>query len=330
MGKRRTDWIDCIAGVLIIRMILGHYISYAGLKTSPMFSALDLLFFYMPWFFYKSGMFYRSVENMTEWKVSVLRNTKSLMIPYVFFSMFGIIIGWVYFYLTNDSALKPTFTTIVSNFIGMGCYYWSSPLWFLLTLSLVKIITPPILKYVNIYILLIGSIGMAFSHYYFMNGHYNWLGNMCSGMAFYLIGIISSKRQYKKVWIAISLIVMTLIGFYTPTFVSMFSNTLQNNGCYLLWYPFCISGIILINNLFKFLHSKGLLFPILNTIGKDSMAYYLIHFSLPVLCCKLHLFKTPNGNHWEFLCYLLVTTAVLLPLCAMMLSRTKLRFLIGK
>lgn len=58
--------------------------------------------------------------------------------------MFGIIIGWVYFYLTNDSALKPTFTTIVSNFIGMGCYYWSSPLWFLLTLSLVKIITPHI------------------------------------------------------------------------------------------------------------------------------------------------------------------------------------------
>lgn len=42
MDKRRTDWIDCIAGVLIIRMILGHYISYAGLKTSPMFSALDL------------------------------------------------------------------------------------------------------------------------------------------------------------------------------------------------------------------------------------------------------------------------------------------------
>ena len=73
MDKRRTDWIDCIAGVLIIRMILGHYISYAGLKTSPMFSALDLLFFYMPWFFYKSGMFYKE-KTCKELLVGGVRN----------------------------------------------------------------------------------------------------------------------------------------------------------------------------------------------------------------------------------------------------------------
>lgn len=50
MERLRNNWIDCIAGLLIIRMILGHYVSYVGLKDSLLFHSLDIFFFYMPCF----------------------------------------------------------------------------------------------------------------------------------------------------------------------------------------------------------------------------------------------------------------------------------------
>lgn len=143
MERIRNSWLDCIAGLLILRMILGHYVSYVGLKDSLLFHSLDTLFFYMPWFFFKSGMFYRGFKGWEHWRTIFCKNLKALMLPYFVFSVLGILVGIIYYQVTKDGVLQPNFSSIVSNFVGMGCYYWSSHLWFLLTLFVVKIITPP-------------------------------------------------------------------------------------------------------------------------------------------------------------------------------------------
>ena len=146
MKHIRNTWLDSIAGLLILRMILGHYVSYVGLKDSLLFHSLDILFFYMPWFFFKSGMFYCATDGWEHWKSIFFKNFRALMIPYFRFSILGILVGIIYYQVTKDCAFQPTISSIVSNFVGMGCYYWSSHLWFLLTLFIVKIITPPHFK----------------------------------------------------------------------------------------------------------------------------------------------------------------------------------------
>lgn len=56
-GRGGDNTLDIIAGILLIRMILGHYLTMAHLDDSILFKSLNVLFFYMLWFFFKSGMF---------------------------------------------------------------------------------------------------------------------------------------------------------------------------------------------------------------------------------------------------------------------------------
>lgn len=275
-------------------------------------------------------MFYRSVDGWEQWKIIFHKNLKVLMLPYVVFSILGILVGVIYYHVTDDSTYQPTISTIVTNFVGMGCYYWSSHLWFLLTLFLVKIIAPLMLRFLNIYILILVFIAIAFAHNYFMQGSFNWIGNFCTGMFFYLMGIMLKDKQYNPRTIVLSVLLLLIIGLVKPTLVPMFSNLVQNDGIYLLWFPFCLSGIILINNVFRKVSSYHISFPILESVGKNSMLYYLLHFSIPILLCKLHLFYQPDGNHWEYLCYLLVFTAICLPIISKIILNTRLNVLLGK
>lgn len=56
---KRVTYVDQVSGLLIMYMILYHCLQWSGLnyvnKTYWMFP----LSFFMFWFFYKSGMFYR-------------------------------------------------------------------------------------------------------------------------------------------------------------------------------------------------------------------------------------------------------------------------------
>lgn len=139
---QRTIWVDCVAGLLVLRMILGHYVSYSGLKDSFLFSSLNVLFFYMPWFFFKSGMFFRPIEKEM-WVLQLRKKVKSLVIPYLIFSLFGVLVGYTYFRVSGDANYCIELSSVISNFVGMGAFYWSSHLWFLLSLFVVLIITPP-------------------------------------------------------------------------------------------------------------------------------------------------------------------------------------------
>ena len=44
----RDKTLDIIAGILIVRMILGHYMSFLHLNDSLLFYSMNILFFYMP------------------------------------------------------------------------------------------------------------------------------------------------------------------------------------------------------------------------------------------------------------------------------------------
>ena len=57
---QRYRYIDVICGIMIVWMILGHIASACNLKESWFYiTGNHLLPFFMPWFFYKSGMLYK-------------------------------------------------------------------------------------------------------------------------------------------------------------------------------------------------------------------------------------------------------------------------------
>ena len=55
----RDKSIDAVAGMMIIVMVVGHCVAEGYLKTF-----INVLNFFMPWFYYKSGMFYRVQSNL--------------------------------------------------------------------------------------------------------------------------------------------------------------------------------------------------------------------------------------------------------------------------
>lgn len=56
--KRETS-IDAVAGLMILTMMMGHVMQESFLFSTWMYLPLHIVFFRMPWFFHKAGMFAR-------------------------------------------------------------------------------------------------------------------------------------------------------------------------------------------------------------------------------------------------------------------------------
>ena len=56
---RRQSHIDSVAGLLIIHMILGHCIQVTDSRDLTLYKWMQVLSFFIPWFFFKLGMFYK-------------------------------------------------------------------------------------------------------------------------------------------------------------------------------------------------------------------------------------------------------------------------------
>lgn len=88
---KRDSSLDTIAGIMTIYMIYIHICPWVGI--SPLPHVGKFLFFFMAWFFYKSGMFFHNISFSECYKKGIQR----LMIPYIIFS----IIGWFMFFIRD-------------------------------------------------------------------------------------------------------------------------------------------------------------------------------------------------------------------------------------
>lgn len=89
----RNIYIDSACGILLIHMIIGHCCQWAGSNATTLYYKYTFcLGFFMPWFFYKAGIFYktRPLKNV------LIRSTKRLIVPFVIFSIIGTILLWIY------------------------------------------------------------------------------------------------------------------------------------------------------------------------------------------------------------------------------------------
>ena len=293
---KREKNLDFTAGVLIIYMIYGHCAQIAG--TEDIFPYKELqyfLYFFMGWFFFKSGMFHKTNKKMS---TMVRDDIQRLIKPFAICSFMGLTVNIAFLVINRDiNWIHYVFTPFKEIILG-GSLSGNLPLWFLPTLFFVRPIFVIICKIKNrklmkTLIVLSGIIAFKMSCIESIFFH-NWITAIFTGIFFYGCGFLLKKLQYNNYVIWISLILYSSSFFYN-SMVDFRTNTLIS-GHYLCWLISSLSGIIVWNNISKYIRKDDFFVQ----IGINSMFYYALHW-LPLylisnIMIVMKLFMNPVIN----------------------------------
>ena len=84
MGKEtRNLSLDAICGFFIIIMMLWH----TRIISEKMYHIEHFLYFFMPWFYFKAGMFAKYGQGLN--RDSINKSFKRLLIPCIIFAIYG-------------------------------------------------------------------------------------------------------------------------------------------------------------------------------------------------------------------------------------------------
>lgn len=329
MGKR-IYYLDSVSAILLIHMILGHCCQWS--QTYTYYHAWTYwLDFFMPWFFFKAGMFFKQRSLKEE----IRKSYKRLLIPYIYFTVLGTCILWlkqaIYHELTFRSILSP-----ISAIIHSGAAAGNMALWFLLSLFCVRIIFCFFNSKINsansrpVRCLWGGCLALiccAFLpvHYVFdINDiHYPvYLSNISSGMAFFLTGYFFKNHVSSKAETAALLIAYIALMIYLPTVVDMRSGQMLS-GIFILWLPTAVLGILTINGIF---HNYINRYNVLSLIGSQTMPYYCMHWCVIILVSIF--FVTGNEPNFHFLVALIAANSVILPASTYLIKNSRYSYII--
>lgn len=131
----RNKNIDAVAGVMITYMVFTHACQHYGLNDTAWYMTLEhMLFFFMPWFFFKAGMFFKVRDNME----TFYKGIKRLIVPFVKWSLIGHVCYCFVCWFNGDLHLSSVVP--YRSLITAGSIPGNLPLWFLLTLFVCRVI----------------------------------------------------------------------------------------------------------------------------------------------------------------------------------------------
>jgi fucose 4-O-acetylase-like acetyltransferase len=325
MIRSRDFSIDTVCGILILYVIIGHCCGMAN--TYEVFETWTLFFaFFMPWFFFKSGMFYHANSNQVEYKKMFRR----LIVPFFIFSLIGTPINIIRMAVHGDL----DFIQIVKSIFGvffLGSFPGNLPLWFLLSLFIVKLLfnyiyTKTIMRSIKITIIFcVSCIFLLYNVLSSVNGGVRlpyYISNISSGLAFFSLGYLLRNFRPNLPFTLFLLFVYCLLITLCPVSVDM-----RTGGCGVgtlyMWIPMSLIGIITINNITRFIVKRENIFSI---IGKDSMAYYCIHWI--VINILRAIFPAYTTANWQFCFILIIGNLILLPIAVHLVKNSRFKTLV--
>lgn len=309
---KRLNHIDNIAGLLIIYMILYHIMQFSDV-SQPLF--MRPLFFFMPWFFFKAGMFHKEKSV----KQVLVQEKNHLLYPFVIFSFVGVVVKDIQLLIVGDKnwihyVLSPLKQLVLNGSVGGNL-----ALWFLLSLFLVKLVVSCLQRKISIIIIAVVSIIISFVLQFDIVDTPMYIANTASGVFFYCMGNFLKQRQYQSSFFLSSLVVYVVTLLFCYSIVDMRSNELTS-GYYLVWVVSSLGGCVTINNLFKIF---SLDFLRLYAVGRDSMIYYVWHWIVLIVVSTIttHIcgYTNNNGIMW----ILIVSSVVVLPGINFLYKRNK-------
>ncbi len=322
--KSRNSAIDWIAGLLILVAIFLHIDRWAGDVMGFWDNVGSIFGFFMPWFFFKSGMFYKDGElKRNDYKI-----WRFLGIPFLFFSA----VSWIVWLFTalymhrNDPLFLLTYS--LNNVVSYGILPGNGALYFIASLWLCKYIYPRIHRVIwNNYIIAITSYVLAYLCKCFdtiLIHRYLLLTVPISliGLSYYAMGVQWRKSQYKTSLCIASVVIYAVAIIFGAKEVSFAMAGVDDSLKTWCTAPFvAMASIIVWNNMIRYVPEKFLQIINLGYIGRNSMSYYCIH--LIIISMDFFMFRyfgwTIFGLPliWSYI----VSCAVILPVADVLLRR---------
>jgi len=253
--KKKVEWVEFLSGIMILWMILYHVFIYTGNKQSFVCEELyKVFFFFMPWFFFKSGMFAKN----TSIKECITPSFRSLLVPYVVFSVFGYGAYVLQQIILGETTIHKMIIEPAATLLFTGSILGNLPLWFLLALFLVKVLYQ-LLSKIKMNSIQIAALSLLVCYMGHVLGiktpFYIW--NAFSGLLFYSLGNMFKSMQFNRTIACVSLVLYVVAIFILPNSVQMRSNSLEM-GCYLMWPITSVAAVVVWNNAAKYFeHIQG-------------------------------------------------------------------------
>lgn len=283
--KERKQYIDMGAGIMVLWIIFGHANSVVYF-TAPDYQVNypSFLFFAMFWFFYKSGQFFAKRTMAEEW----VKDSRKLIYEFAFWSAVGYALHLFFHRLAHNLVWRDATYGIFKEFLMEGHIQLNMPLWFLLTLFLVRQVANCILpdkedkdSWLKCVVIALIGYGIAFACYHFNLRAQSlplYMANSASGLACFALGYGLSKYETKWWMIApcaLGYLACCIWGF--PG-VGMRENVCASSLVYLITLPASLCGIVTFNGLCR-LCSRYLSFVTapFEFCGKYAMIIYVSH-----------------------------------------------------
>lgn len=266
--------MDFIAGILILYMIMVHLSQNIGIYNGRVLFYMQFLNFYMPWFFYKGGQYFK----INEFKNLFAYGTKRLIYPYIKYSIIGYLVYCVCLLLKGDYNWIHYILTPIKSFLLSGSIPGNEPLWFLLTLFVVRLFAYYIIKwerFLLFFIILCFLLGFTMNILHIYKPDY--FLNTITGLGFFLTGYKFRNCKYA------TNITLLCFGTYLLLYVFCFSSVemrhnILERGHYLLWPLCCIVGIRFVNGFaYNVRFNK---YNLIVIIGRNSLLFLVWHWPI--------------------------------------------------
>ncbi|MFE4709442.1 acyltransferase family protein [Paenibacillus sp. NPDC056722] len=277
MENKRIEWIDISKGILIILVMLGHT------QASP--HLVGYIFsFHMPFFFFISGYLF-NVEKYQSFTNVVVSKSKSILIPYIFFSVLSVIIYSVIFdyHFNNWYSLVSMFLESKRNEI-----FYNVPLWFFTTLFIIELLYFLIRKHINrkwiVLTILIALSGFEAIKYN-TTGQPKLPWSFDLGvyyMVFFGIGNLIRNISINNKFIKKSLygfcFIINILFLVSPETFNGVNNIVYSHGSFAYLWSLILgfAGIVTYIGLSKYVKSS----KALSYLGKNTMIIFPLHFVL--------------------------------------------------
>lgn len=321
VDNQRLKYIDLGAGIMILYMVIGHVLLFAwGLDTSCGEKSISesprtffpYLSFFMPYFFYKSGMFFKKkpIQQLLS------RDSKKLLLNYFLWGGIGFVLFVIMRLIDGTATLHNCTYSVLRTIFLRGTPPNNEALWFLLTLFGVRFLANVLLPsddqrdkwqfYLRCSsVIVLGYIISFLSHTYSHDTWPWWIANGAAGLAFFCAGYMLREYGMKKWMIYPCLFVYLICCIVGFPYVGMLDNKLLT-GNYLLWVPVSVCCIIAFNYICVVLvkmqeyilekyNLKSYLLRFFENIGICAMPIYVSHYL--ILQCYSYVISHNQFNY---------------------------------
>lgn len=322
---QRIAHYDILSAVMLLFMMHHHICGACGLLDAPIHMIpYKLLYFYMAYFFFKAGIFYHPEKSTLEVCVS---SAKRLLVPFVIFTA----IGYVWFG-AQQMGFSPQeweyWWWPIRQVFAIGRVEGNGPLWFLLSLFLVRVIFQITKdnKWLQIAMIILCFVIAIIGNHYSIRPR--TISNVALGIFFYGLGYLLRDVQYdKRVGIvSVCLLVgtyiwMSIFGWHLIDF--SFNTTVY--GIHPIWMINCVFACVAVNYVGQLIPNL----PILSWLGRNSMTFLCVHALVRDAICTYWL-GTASMPSYANLAIYWVSIMVVCTIMSYVLKHKYLCWMIGE